>query len=65
MHIQFQLENLIGNEHLVELVVDGNIILKFILKKQCVCVFIPVKVLTYRMRKVEDGEHCYAVVMIG
>jgi len=81
MHLKVQSENLIGNEHLVDIIVAGNIILKLILKKHCmfarararvcvcvcVCVFIcvPVKVLTYWIRKVQDGEHCYAVGMIG
>jgi len=38
MHIQFQSVNLIGKEHLVDLGVAVNVILKSILNKQCVCV---------------------------
>ena len=29
-----------------------------------VCMCVPVKVLTHWIRKVQDGEHCYAVGMI-
>jgi hypothetical protein len=47
MHIQFQSDNLIGNENLVDLIIAGNIILKFILKKQCVCVGVCVCVCMY------------------
>jgi hypothetical protein len=38
MRVQFQSENMIRKEHLVDLGIVGNIILKFILKKQCVYV---------------------------